>query len=52
MNQVQMNIIIDELNEISKNLYDGTIDGVDASYQIDKLIDELEKAKKYLPSGL
>lgn len=52
MNQVQMNIIIAELNEISQKLYDEKIDRVDASYEIDKIIDQLQKEIPYLESGL
>lgn len=52
MNQVQMNIIIAELNEISQKLYDEAADRVEMSYEIDKIIDQLQKEIPYLKSGL
>lgn len=41
MDEVSLSIIIDELNKISEYLYDEEIDRVDASFEIDKIIDEL-----------
>lgn len=52
MNQVQMNIIIAELSEIAQKLYDETADPVEMSYEIDKIIDQLQKEIPYLESGL
>lgn len=41
MDEVSLSIIIDELNKISEYLYNEEIDRVDASFEIDKIIDEL-----------
>jgi hypothetical protein len=48
MDKVSLSIIIDELDRISINLYEEKIDGVDASFEIDKVIDNLVGWLKYL----
>lgn len=52
MNQVELNIIIEKLKQISSNLYLGDCDTIEESLKLDKVISELEKSKQYLPSGL
>lgn len=49
MDKVSLQIIIDNLNKISTQLYDERIDRVDASFEIDKIIDDLNDWIKYLP---
>lgn len=52
MNRVEMEIIISDLAEISKKLYDEKADPVDVSYEIDAIIDKLQKEIPYLETGL
>lgn len=52
MNQVEMSIIIAELTEIAQKLYDETADPVEMSFEIDKIVDQLQKYLPYLESGL
>lgn len=48
MDKVSLSIIIDELDRIATNLYEEKIDGVDASFEIFKIIDDLVGWLKYL----
>lgn len=41
MDKVSLSIIIDRLKQISYNMYEENTDLVDASYELDKVIDEL-----------
>ena len=41
MNKIEINILIDKLNGLAGRLYEWATNSVDASYEIDKIIDEL-----------
>lgn len=42
MDKVSLLILIDKLKSISLRLYDEDIDGIDGSYELDEIIDDLE----------
>ena len=41
MEEIEINILIDKLNGLSGRLYEGSINSVDASYEIDRILDGL-----------
>lgn len=51
MDKISLQIIIDKLTNISDLAYHETIDGVDTSFQIDSVIDELKTWLAYLQIG-
>lgn len=48
MDEKSLRIIIDNLNSISSKLYNEEVDRVDASVEIDEVIDELYNWLRYL----
>lgn len=52
MNQVELILIIEKLKKIAQDMYNETADKVDSSFEIDTIIDELEKALPFFESGL
>lgn len=48
IDEISLRIIIDDLNAISCKLYNEEVDRVDASFEIDKIIDGLYSWLKYL----
>lgn len=39
---ISYSIILDKLEQLSKQLYDETIDTVNASFELDKIIEEIQ----------
>ena len=52
MDIVSLSGIIDDLNSISERCYNEQIDSVEASFEIDKVIDELEGWKPYVENNI
>lgn len=49
MDQVSLQIIIDKLNALSDQLYNGKPDRILISFELDKVIDDLNDWLQYLP---
>ena len=49
MDKVSLAIIIEKLTNIHDQLYDKNIDSVDASFELGKVIDDLNGWMDYLP---
>lgn len=48
MNSVDLSIIRDKLYNLSGRMYDCVINGVDASYELDAIVDELDEWIEFL----
>ena len=48
MNSVDLSIIREKLYNLSGRMYDCVIDGVDASYELDAIVDELDEWIEFL----
>lgn len=51
MDKISLLIIIEKLTKIHDQLYDENIDSVDASFELGKVIDDLNSWMDYLPNS-
>lgn len=51
MDKISLSIIIEKLTNIHDQLYDENIDPVDASFELGKVIDDLNGWMDYLPDS-